>query len=255
VSRPPENQVKAIVRLNLLLLVLGSLIVSTDVNASGELKLAAEYDSSNVPRTFGGDDALRPAALSGIDPSSGQLSWVRGKVLSLSRVSITLQLRKGSLKLSLDADTVIISGDSSQKVISANELEVEGPTLGFAVGSIVQAHYISRHDERRAVIIVDDVLSGDKLSRKPGTSYLGVLDFVNRYDFKIRGKYAKFHFDDSTRLIDRTDHILATGGKVVGPRLHVGETLLVIYRLEAYGEEGFGYLDTALEIRRLAPSP
>jgi uncharacterized protein YjhX (UPF0386 family) len=56
-------------------------------------------------------------------------------------------------------------------------------------------------------------------------------------------------------LSDRTDHLLATGGKLVAPRLHVGETLLVIYRTEAFGMEGFGYLDTALEIRRLAPSP
>jgi hypothetical protein len=256
VSRPPENQVKAIVRLNLLLLVLGSLIVSTDVNASGELKLAAEYDSSNVPRTFGGDDALRPHAPTEIAPVSVQLSWVRGKVLSLSPVSITLQLRKGSLKLRLDAGTVIITGSSSQKVISANELEVEKHTDLPAVGSVVQAHYVSRHNERRAVIIVDDVLSGDELSRKPGTSYLGVLEFSDSYvGIRIRGRYKRFELDYRTRLSDRTDHLLATGGTLVAPRLHVGETLLVIYRTEAFGMEGFGYLDTALEIRRLAPSP
>jgi hypothetical protein len=87
--------VKAIVRLNLLLIVLGPpLIVSTDVNAGGgQLKPAAAYNSSNVSRTFGGDDALRLHMETGIAPVSGQLSWVRGKVLSLSPDSITLQLR------------------------------------------------------------------------------------------------------------------------------------------------------------------
>lgn len=255
-SRPTENQVKAIVRLNLLLLVLGPLIASTGVNAGGQLKPAAERNSSNVPRTFGGDDTLRLQAQTGIAPVSVQLSWVRGKVLSLSPVSITLQLRKGRLKLSLDAGTVIISSKSSQKVISANELEVEKQTDLPAVGSVVQAHYVSRHNERRAVIIVDDALSGDELSRKPGTSYLGVLEFADSYvGIRIRGRYKRFEVDDRTRLSDRTDHLLATGAKVVVPRLHVGETLLVVYRTEAFGMEGFGYLDTALEIRRLAPSP
>lgn len=222
---------KAIFRLNLLLLVLGTLIASTGVSAGGQPKPT-------------------------VAPVSVQLSWVRGKVLSLSPVSITLQLRKGSLKLSLDAATVIISGNSSQKVISANELEVEKQTGLPAVESVVQAHYVRLHNERRAVIILEDALSGDELSRKAGTSYLGVLESADSYvGIRIRGRYKRFEVDYRTRLSDRTDHLLATGAKVVAPRLHVGETLLVIYRTEAFGMEGFGYVDTALEIRRLAPSP
>jgi hypothetical protein len=89
------TQIKATVLLNLLLLVLGSLIVSTGVNGGGQLRPLPEYNGLNVLWTFSDDDALLfRDAPKGIVPVPGDLSWVRAKVLSLSPDSITLQLRE-----------------------------------------------------------------------------------------------------------------------------------------------------------------
>lgn len=251
---------KAIVLLNLSLIVLAFLIVSTGVKAGGgQLDPMFECDVTNVSWTFEGDDALlRQDAPSGIAPVPGELSWIRGKVLSLSADSITLQLRASTLKLSIDADTAII-GNSSQKVVPANELEVGGRRNTLAVGTIVQAHYINRHNERRAYIIVDDSLSSAKLSTKPGTSYVGVIEW-RAASVQIRGRRGYFLFDSRTRLIDRTGHLLAAGALAVGHRLHVGETVLIIYRTEGSTlgtdpELSGGFQATALEIRQAVPSP
>lgn len=176
----------------------------------------------------------------------GSLRWVRGTVFSLSSDSLVLKLRQGSMTLSLDAATEIIGAGSSAQ------------PGGIAVGSIVQAHYLSRRDERRAVVIFDDKAPGKGLSKRAGTSYQGVVKTIRSaaVTICIDGRTQRLTLNSRTTLVDRTGHGLAKGSKAIARLLSAGDTLLVTYRFDAYSTQVGDvavpyYWETALEIRRL----
>jgi len=150
------------------------------------------------------------------------------------------------MTLSLDAATEIIGAGSATQ------------SGGLAVGSVVQAHYLSRHDVHRAVVIFDDAASAKELSKRAGTSYRGVVKTIRNAAVTIRidGRTQGLTLDSHTTLVDRAGHALAKGPKAIKTLLSVGDTLLVTYRVYSdttmVGDVGIpNYWETALEIRRL----
>jgi hypothetical protein len=194
---------------------------------------------------------LADTTLLAIDPQtatahmSRPLRWVRGTVLSQSSDSLVLKLRNGSMTLSLDAATEIIGASSAQPG-------------SMAVGSVVQAHYLSHRDEHRAVVIFDDTASLKELSKRAGTSYRGVVKTIRSAAVTIRidGRTQGLTLDSRTTLVDRTGHALAKGSKAIARLLSAGDALLVTYRVDAdttqVGDVAVpNYWETALEIRKL----
>ena len=152
--------------------------------------------------------------------SSGKLRWVRGEVTSVSGDVLTLQLRSKPLTISLDG------------------------AAPPAVGAFVEAHYTDKRNERRAVVIL--AAQGSTLSKRPGTSFRGVIKQVRRSSISITGasKSIGIDFVKKTQLIDADGLALATGWKAIGGLLPVGEDVVVKY-------EGTDDGDQALEIRKL----
>jgi hypothetical protein len=228
-------------------------LMAAFISGSPGVDVWARKLQSNFPA-----DTLQTARPGGFEPAPDRLYWLRGRVDSVSPDSITLKLGEGSFRLRLDDQTVIIIGNPSQKIISADELKVERQVGRPAVGAVVQAHYVNQHHVHRAVIIVDDGLSGEELSRKPGTSYLGVVEFADNYmGLYLRGRRSThFTFRPNARFVDRTDHLLGTVGRFIASRLKLGESVLVLYKTESAGfGEGSSYGYFAEEIRRLGPEP
>jgi hypothetical protein len=169
------------------------------------------------------------------DPSTaiaGKLRWVRAEVVAVSGETLTLQLRSKPL-------TIALAG-------------VAQP----AVGAIVEAHYTDKHGERRAVLIFD-ADRGSKLSRRPGTSFRGVVARVkhNRLSLTADTKSHAIELVKKTRLVDADGHAVATGSKAAG-LLPAGEDVIVKYEDDG-GAMMVGDMmmaagsDQALEIRRL----
>lgn len=88
-------------------------------------------------------------------PISGRLRWVRGGVTAVSGSALTLRLRNKLLMISLDA------------------------AAPPAVGAIVEAHYTDKRCDRRAVLIFPAGRSAAP-SKRPGTSYCGIVKRINR---------------------------------------------------------------------------
>ena len=150
------------------------------------------------------------------------------------------------MTFSLDAATDIIGAGSPAR------------SGGLAVGSVVQAHYLSRHDEHRAVVIFEDAASVKELSKRSGTSYRGVVKTIRSAVVAIRidGRTRSLNLDSHTTLVDRTGQALAKGSKAIARLLSAGDMLLVTYRFDAnttqVGDVAIpNYWETALEIRRL----
>jgi hypothetical protein len=238
---------KTIVLLSLALVGLSGVAGWTGFSASNKPSpTTSEFNLSEFQRTnaVGGPSASDPQT--GPARMSGPLRWVRGTVLSQSPDSLTLKLRNSSLTLSLDAATEIIGAGSPAQ------------SGGLAVGSVVQAHYLSRHDVHRAVVIFDDAASARELSKRSGTSYRGVVKTIRSAAVTIRidGRTQGLSLDSGTTLVDRTGHALAKGSKAIARLLSAGDALLVTYRVDAnttqVGDVAVpNYWETALEIRKL----
>jgi hypothetical protein len=243
-SSKGQNHMKTIVLLGLALVGLSGAAGWTGFSASNnQRQTLSEF---NVPSAngFTGSSASDPQA--GPARLSRPLRWVRGTVVSQSSDSVILKLRDNSIKLTLDTATEIIGASTAEQPGS------------IAVGSVVQAHYLSRGDEHRAVVIFDDAASVKKLSKRSGTSYRGVVKTIRRAAMTIRidGRTQGLSLDARTTLVDRTGHALAKGSKAIARLLAAGDSLLVTYRVDAdstqVGDVAIpNYWETALEIRRL----
>jgi hypothetical protein len=176
---------------------------------------------------------LPSAAAAPSAPVSGKLRWVRGEVTAVSGDALTLKLRDHPLTLSLDG------------------------TAPPAVGAIVETHYSDRRGERRLVLIfAADRASG--LSKRPGTSYRGVLKQIKRGNLWITGdgKTHGISLERKTRLIDADGSAVATGSKAIAGLLPIGADVVV----KEQNDDRFMLIgetlvstgsDQALEIRRL----
>jgi hypothetical protein len=152
---------------------------------------------------------------------SGNLRWVRGEVTAVSGDQLTLKLRSKPITIALDG------------------------TAPPAVGAVVEAHYTDKRGDRRAVLIFDADRSAE-LSKRPGTSYRGVVKQVRRSSLSITAasRSRGIDFVKQTQLMDADGRALATGWKAIGGLLPVGEDVVVKY-------EGTEDADQALEIRKL----
>ena len=225
------------------------------VGLSGVAGWTGSGASSNQRQTLSEFNVLSANGFTGpsaSDPQTGParmsrpLRWVRGTVVSQSSDSLVLKLRDNSITLSLDAATEIIGASNSAQ------------PSGIAVGAVVEAHYLSRRDEHRAVVIFDDAASAKELSKRSGTSYRGVVKTIRRAAVTIRidGRTQGLTLDSRTTLVDRTGHALAKGSKAIARLLSAGDALLVTYCVDAdttqVGDVAIpNYWETALEIRRL----
>jgi hypothetical protein len=242
-----QNHMKTMVLLSLALVGLSGVAGWTGFSASTKTsQTTSQFNLSASPKTdaVAGPSASDPQA----EPArmSVPLHWVRGTVLSRSSDSLTLKLRDSSMTLSLDAATEIIGAGSARQ------------SGGLAVGSVVQAHYLSRHDVHRAIVIFDDAASVQELSKRSGTSYRGVVKTIRSEAVTIRidGRTQGLTLDSHTTLVDRTGHALAKGSKEIARLLSAGDALLVTYRVDAnttqVGDVAIpNYWETALEIRKL----
>ena len=239
---------KTIVLLSLALVGLSGVAGWTGFSASGKPSKTTATDNVlsdfRGPYGIGGPPATAPQT--GTARMSGSLRWVRGTVVSQSSDSLQLKLRNSSMTLSLDAATEIISAGSAAQSGS------------LTVGSVVQAHYLSRHDERRAVVVFDDAASVKGMSKRAGTSYRGVVKTFGSGAVTIRidGRTQRLTLSSRTTLVDRAGHELAKGSKAIARVLSAGDTLLVTYRYDAFSTQVGDvavpyYWETALEIRRL----
>jgi hypothetical protein len=247
-SSKGQNHMKTIVLLSLVLVGLSGVAGWTGFSASN--KPTQTKSEFNV--LSGSPGYYSVAGPSASDPQTGParmsvpLHWVRGTVLSQSSDSLTLKLRDSSMTLSLDAATEIIGAGSATK------------SGGLAVGSVVQAHYLSRHDAHRAVVIFNDAASIKELSKRSGTSYRGVVKTIRNAAVTIRidGRTQGLSLDSRTTLVDRAGRELASGSKAIARLLSAGDALLVTYRVDAnttqVGDVAIpNYWETALEIRKL----
>jgi hypothetical protein len=247
-SSKGQNHMKTIVLLSLALVGLSCVAGWTGFSASGKPSQTTAGDNvlSEFPQPHGIGGPSTTAPQTGTARMSGPLRWVRGTVVSQTSDSLLLKLRDSSMTLSLDAATEIISAGNA------------APSGSLPMGSVVQAHYLTRHDERRAVVIFDEPASLEKLSKWPGTSYRGVVKTIRSAAVTIRidGRTLGLTLDSHTTLVDRTGHTLATGSKAIARLLSAGDALLVTYRV--YSDTTMvgdvpvpNYWETALEIRRL----
>lgn len=213
-----------------------------------------------ISRTKSVDDPQASKA-----PFPGNLRWVRGSVLSWASDSLTLQLKKGSLRLDLNVPAQIIHAvKGTQKVISVDQLKEEGtnPTDEakpdrLAVGSMVQAHYFYRHHKRYAIVIIEETDPAPPWLKQSGNSYLGV--FVSTefgaIHLRVNGRTRRLHPFSGTTCVDSSGHRLAVR------ELKAGDTTLITYRLDSDSWGSVAGVDlsgvsqstktTALEIRRL----
>ena len=235
---------KPIVFLSFALVGLSSVVGWT--NFSDNSSTAKSSYSIRSDRMLGEREPLAADAQVPVAKMSEKLSWVRGAVVSQSPGFLTLKLRDSSLTLSLDAETEI--------VIASNRAQ----SGGLAVGSVVQAHYLSRGGERRAVVIFDDAAAAQQLSQRAGNSYRGVVKTVRKGGVSIRivGRTQGLSLDSQTVLVDRMGRQLAKGSKAITPLLSSGDSLLVTYSVYAdftyIGDTPIpNYWETALEIRKL----
>ena len=238
---------KTIVLLSLALVGLSGVAGWTGFSANGKSSQPmSEYNLSAFPRT----DAVARPSVSDPQTAPGRVSrplhWVRGTVLSQSSDSVVLKLRDSQITLSLDAATEIIGASNAAQ------------PGGLAVGSLVQAHYLSHRDVHRAVVIFDDAAPVKELSKRSGTSYRGVVNKIRSAMVTIRidGRTQGLTLDSRTTLVDRTGHALAKGSKAIARLLSTGDALLVTYRVDAnttqVGDVAIpNYWETALEIRKL----
>jgi hypothetical protein len=246
-SSKGQNHVKTTVLLSLALVGLSGVAGWTGFSASRKpTQTTSQFNLSEFPRIDAVAGGLASDPQTGPARMSVPLHWVRGTVLSRWSDSLTLKLRDSSITLSLDAATEIIGAGSATK------------SGGLAVGSVVQAHYLSRHDVHRAVVIFDDAASIKELSKRSGTSYRGVVKTIRSEAVTIRidGRTQSLTLDSHTTLVDRTGHALAKGSKAIARLLSAGDALLVTYRVDAnttqVGDVAIpDYWETALEIRKL----
>jgi hypothetical protein len=246
-SSKGQNNMKTTVLLSLALVGLSGVVGWTGFSASSnQRQITSQFNLSEFPRigAVAGPGATDPQTASA--RVSGPLHWVRGTVLSQSSDSLVLKLRNSSMTLSLDAATEIIGAGTPAQSGS------------LAVGSVVEAHYLNRHDVHRAVVIFDDATPVKDLSKRSGTSYRGVVKTIRSAAVTIRidGRNQGLTLDSRTTLVDRTGHALAKGPRAIGPLLSAGDALLVTYRVDAnttqIGDVAVpNYWETALEIRKL----
>lgn len=180
--------------------------------------------------------ALTPQSAAFGDPATpvlGRLRWVRGEVAAVSGDSLTLKLRNKPLTLSLDG------------------------TPPPAVGAIVEAHFTDKRGARRTALIFDADRSSE-LSKRPGTSYRGVIRQIKRSRLSLTAdtKSHGISLAKKTRLVDADGHAVATGTKAIAGLLPAGEDVLVKYEDDG-GMIMVGDMmlaagsDRAQEIRRL----
>ncbi len=160
--------------------------------------------------------ALTPQSAALADPAtpvSGKLRWVRGEVTAVSGDSLTLRLRSKPLVISLDG------------------------TAPPAVGAIVEAHYTDKRGERRARLIFG-LDPSSELSKRPGTSYRGVVKQVKRSSLSITvdSRSHGIGLMKKTRLVDAAGRALATGAKEIAAVLPAGR-IDGPFRLADFGKQ------------------
>jgi hypothetical protein len=234
--------------------LLGLLAVGlSPIFASTEADTDRRFLSLQTPisRTRTADDPQPSNA-----PLPGNLGWVRGSVLSWASDSLTLQLKKGSLRLDLSVSTQIIHAvKGTQKVISADQLKDEGTgpdneakPNSLAVGSLVQAHYVKRNHKSYAILIIEETDSAPQSLKKSGSSYLGVFDKTEfgAIHLRVNGRTRWLYPFYGTTFVDSTGH------RLPARELKAGDTLLVTYRIDSDSMADLqSTKTTALEIRRL----
>ena len=179
--------------------------------------------------------------LQGVAPSAPDfrsLRWVRATVSAFTPESLTLQLK--------DRD-VILNHDRATEIVGPH------PPAGFAVGAVVEAHYLDRDGERRAIVILTNPGPGT-ISKRPGTSVRGHMVRFGRGTLWVGSpdRTRDLAVQKKSRLIDREGRALATGSPEIGKRLSPNDDLLV--KIEGspvmLGNLDLGG-DSAVEIRRL----
>lgn len=182
-------------------------------------------------RRLSGAPSPRPA-LRPDEPvtAPGQLHWVRGVVRETAAEAVTLALRDTTLTLGVDAATA-----ASRPLVA---------------GARVDAHYVERKDDRRAVIVIDSNWLAGAPSSRPGRSYRGTVDRMGGSTLwlTVDARPRDVHVDAGTVVFDAAGHALATGRAGIAARLTPGEPLLVSFEDVA---DDVLTSRRALEIRKL----
>ena len=185
-------------------------------------------------------------------PVSGHLRWARGSVAAVSPDSLTLKLRDNTLTLAIDPTTEMVG-------TSPGDPAPRAPADLLVVGSVIEAHYSDRKNNRRAVLIVGPVPDDQAaLSKRPGRSYQGRVKTTKRGTLSIlvgtRTRGVKL--DSRTKLTDTDGRSLAIGSKAIAGLLSAGEDVLVTYDEKSddlyLGDTTiFSSFERAIEIRKL----
>jgi hypothetical protein len=177
---------------------------------------------------------LLPTASTAAPADSGRLRWVRGVVTATSADSLTLKLRDKEFTIGLDA-----------------------AFTPPPVGRLVEAHYSDARNVRTAVLIFE-ADSSAALSKRPGTSYRGIVQRIKRGTVSLTAN-TKSHgvsIDRQTRLVGADGRAVANGAKAITAALPPGEDVLIKYEddsaMTTVGDVlMFSGSDKALEIRKL----
>jgi len=174
-------------------------------------------------------------------PDLRDLRWVRASVIALGPEAITLKLRDSEITLVRDAATEIVAAD---------------PATAVAIGATVEAHYLDRKGDRRAIVLIEDPGPGDA-SKRPQMSVRGTTPRLKWGALSVTsgGKTRRgLSFEKKSRLIDREGRLLATGKDAILKTLAQDADLLVKYQqsggLVVEGVD-LGGNDNIVEIRLL----